>query len=88
MLEFYNIFPETKNLSLHLTSESYGGEPKSRLSHVICQHPSHDPTTGKYVPEIAAAVAKHNDGATSASEKIPLTTLAIGNQWFAFRLCA
>ncbi|KZV85863.1 serine carboxypeptidase [Exidia glandulosa HHB12029] len=60
MLAFYDLFPETKNLSLHLTSESYGG---------------------KYVPEIAAAIAKHNDDASSAAQKIPLTTLAIGNQW-------
>lgn len=60
MLEFYEIFPETKKLSLHLTSESYGG---------------------KYVPEIAAAIATHNDKAAVDKQKIPLTTLAIGNQW-------
>jgi len=60
---FYDIFPETRKLSLHLTSESYGG---------------------KYVPEIAAAVATYNDETTDNARKIPLTTLAIGNQWYVF----
>lgn len=45
-------------------------------------HPNFlDICIGKYVPEIAAAIAKHNDAASSVSQKIPLTTLAIGNQW-------
>jgi len=38
---------------------------------------------GKYVPEIATAIAKYNDAvaAEGAGLLIPLKTLAIGNQW-------